>query len=190
VGDDADNNQRTFIGLRFILIASLLLFLLATLTEVYNSPEPSAIESAATHLSAEDSLIVPGTRIGPVTLGLHTSQLLGILGKGQLRPHEKGVMHLFEGLGIVIYAENDRVISVTVRNPSFQTRGGIGVGSDVSDVLQDLGQDSEQVGEGDSYVLHNWARGWHVGVKGQKVVYFQVTADLADQPPSSDRSGS
>ena len=90
------------IGLRVVLIASLVLFLLATVTETYRSPtgDPQLTPSP-TDISARDNLIVPGARIGPVTLGLSIDQVVGELGKSQKRPLENGVLHLYEEFGLV-----------------------------------------------------------------------------------------
>ena len=170
------------IAVRFILIASLALFLLATVSEVYRSPPTPTMEPTRTQSSAKDALIVPGVRIGALTLGLPTSQLKELLGKGMLRPHDKGLMHLYEDLGIVIYSEKEKIVSVTVRSPLFKTRSGVGAGSDVSDVLQQLGAESEKVVTADGYILHNWKRGWHVGIKDDKVEFFQVTMPIEAGP--------
>lgn len=166
------------LGLRVVLVASLVLFLLATLSETYRSPA-NDIEVPPTERSTPDSLIVPGVRVGPVTLGLPVTQLSQYYGKAQLRPHEDGIVHLFEEHGLVVYAEQDRVQQVTVRSPHYKTRAGVGVGSDVDAVLQNLGQDYEKVGSQDKYVLHNWNHGWHTGIENDKVTYFQITPTLS-----------
>jgi len=178
VESDKSLPKPVFFGVRLVLIASLILFLLATLGEVYNSPADPDIEPAPTEISADDNLIVPGVRVGPITLGLKTDVLSDIFGKPKLRPHKGGIMHLFEERGLVVYAEQDRVMSVTVRTPEFQTRGGVAVGSDVDEVLNNLGKQYEMEGEGTEYILHNWSQGWHTGVKEHKVTFIQVTPTL------------
>lgn len=178
--DKKERRSAPSLALRLILIASLLLLLLATATEYYRTPEMGVVEPPPTESSVQDTLIVPGTRIGPVTLGLSSKHLAQILGDGQLRPHQKGIVHLYEEFALVVYTENDRVVSVTTRSPVFRTKTGTGVGSDVDQVLKSLGRDYEMAGEGESYVLHNWSRGWHVGVEKEKVVYFQVTPELQE----------
>lgn len=185
MSDEKKERQTISIAVRFILIASLLLFLLATASEVYRSPDSPATEPSSTDKSAKDTLIVPGVRIGAMTLGLSTGQLNELLGQGKLRPHEAGVMHLYEDLGIVIYAEKEKIMSITVRTPLFRTRGDVGVGSDVSDVLEHLHQDSERSGTEAEYTLHNWHRGWHAGIKNDKVVFFQVTVPIETESPNS-----
>lgn len=185
MADEKTPKQPILLGLRIVLFASLALFLLATLTELYNSPDETNIEPNPTHHTTADTLIVPGIRIGPVTLGLSPEKLSKSLGKGKLRPHENGVMHLYEDHGIVLYSENDKVMSVTARSPVFKTRSGVGVDSDVDQLLKALGADNEMVGEGESYVLHNWGRGWHAGIENHKVVYFQVTPGIEEAPNRS-----
>ena len=182
MSEQSQHRPTVGIAVRFILIASLVLFLLATVSEVYRSPPTPAMEPVRTLSSAKDTLIVPGVRVGALTLGLSTSQLKDLLGKGILRPHDKGLMHLYEELGIVIYSEKEKIVSVTVRSPLFKTRGGVGAGSDVSDVLQQMGSDSEKVATSDGYILHNWKRGWHAGVRDEKVEFFQVTMPLEAEP--------
>lgn len=167
------------LGLRVVLMASLMLFLLATATEVYRSPAGSPqLTPTPTDKSARDNLIVPGARIGPVTLGLGIDQVTAELGKSQKRPLENGVLHLYEDIGLVVYAEDSRVASVTARSPIFQTRQGIAVGSDVDVVLSHLGKEYEREGDDQKYVLHNWGQGWHVGVENNLVTYFQVTPPM------------
>lgn len=161
-------------------MASLLLFLVATLTEVYRNPTEQTIIPDQTERMAEDTVIIPGTRIGVFTLGLPISHLTRLFGQGTQRPHGKGVVHLYEEVGIVVYSESDLITSVTVRSPEFQTRQGVGVGVDVDKVLKTLGKSDEVEGDERSYVMHNWSEGWHVGVEGAKVTYVQVTSPLQD----------
>ncbi len=182
VSEQSQQKPPVSLAVRFILIASLVLFLLATVSEVYRSPPTPEMEPIQTESSAKDTLIVPGVRVGALTLGLSTGQLNELLGKGILRPHDNGLMHLYEELGIVIYSEKDKIVSVTVRSPLFKTRGGVGAGSDVSDVLQQMGSESEKVTTADGYILHNWKRGWHAGVRNEKVEFFQITLPLEAEP--------
>jgi hypothetical protein len=170
------------VGLRVVLISSLVLFLLATATEMYRSPSTPRVNLTPTDKSAQDNLIVPGTRIGPVTLGLSIDEIVKQFGKGQLRPLKTGVLHLYEQRGLIIYVEDGRIASVSARSPAFATRQGIRVGSDVDSVLSHLGRDYELAGTDDDYVLHNWSQGWHVGVEKNIVTYFQVTPALAKKP--------
>lgn len=168
------------IGIRVVLVASLLLLLLATLTETHKLPVSTAPTPPPTESFALDSLIVPGTRVGPLTLGLSVKKMAEILGPGQLRPQSPGVVHLFPNAGFVVYTEADRIVSVGVRSPAYKTRSGVGVGSDVDEVLRTLSSDYEMEGSGKEYKLHNWSEGWHLEVKDNKVTYIQVTAKLTE----------
>lgn len=170
--------QQIPIGLRLILIASLGLLLLATLAELQEAPTSPTELPPVTESSTLDHLIIPGTRVGPLTLGLPVGQANEILGQAQLRPRENGIVHLYEEYGLVVFSEEDRVVSVTVRSPAFKTRAGVGVESDVDEVLSTLGRDYEMAGSPPEYVLHNFGEGWHVGVKNHKVTYFQITPKL------------
>lgn len=167
-------------GLRLVLMASLALLLLATLAERHRLPTTTAPTPPPTDNTAMDTLIIPGTRIGPLTLGLSSQKMSGVLGQGQLRPQASGVVHLYPDLGMVVYTENDRVVSVTVRSPNFKTRSGVGVGSDVDEVLRTLSGDYEMEGSGKEYKLHNWSEGWHLEVQDDKVTYVQITTKLTE----------
>ena len=186
VSESTEHKTPILLGLRIVLMASIALFLLATLTEFYRAPSVHQIEPVETQRSLDDSLIVPGTRIGPVTLGLSVSALGQKLGKAKMRPHNAGVVYLYENQGLIIYAEGEKVTSVTARSPLFATRHGVRVGSDVDSVLTTLGQSYELVGDEKRYVLHNWGAGWHVGVEDNIVTYFQITPMLMEGPTTPD----
>lgn len=166
------------LSLRLILLASLVLLLIATLAEVHETPPGIEQLPPETDSYALDDLIIPGTRVGPLTLGLPITHATEVLGQAQLRPQENGMVHLFKENGLVVFSEQERVVSVTVRSPAFRTRAGVRVGSDVDQVLATLGREYEMVGSAEDYVLHNFEEGWHVGVKDDKVTYFQITAKI------------
>lgn len=187
MSDEGTGKSTALTGLRIVLVASLLLFLLATLTETYRTPSvPETLAPTPTQKFSQDNLIIPGTRVGPVTLGLPIGTVITELGKGQKRPAETGVFHLYQHLGLVIYTENDIVSSVNVSSEIFTTRQGVKVGSDVDAVLSTLGEKYEMEGEQDKYVLHNWSRGWHVGVENNKVTFLRVTPALEPTTSSAD----
>lgn len=178
--DRPSESETVRLGLRLVLVASLLLFLLATLTEQQRLPVSTQPTPPPTDSVALDSLIIAGTRIGPVTLGLSTERVRQLLGPGQLRPQGEGVVHLYPEAGLVIYSEKGRVHSVTARSPIYRTRSGVGVGSDVNEVLQTLSGSYEMVGEGPHYRLHNWSEGWHLEVQNERVTYIQITTKLTE----------
>jgi hypothetical protein len=179
---EGETKSSVLIGLRVVLISSLVLFLLATATEMYSAPSTLKVNPTPTTKSSQDSLIVPGVRIGPLTLGLSVEELTKQFGKGQLRPLKTGVLHLYEDLGVIVYVEDDVIASVSVRSPHFATRGGVKVGDDVDTVLSSLGRDYDLEGSDEDYVLHNWDQGWHVGVEKNIVTYFRVTPPLSKRP--------
>lgn len=168
------------IGLRIVLIASLILLLLATLGETNKLPASVGPTPALTDNSTPDALIIPGTRIGPVTLGLPVEKLEDKLGRAQLRPQGEGTIYLYPDRGLVVYCQDGRVFSVTTRSPLHLTRSGVGVNSDVNDVLRTLSKNYEMEGSGSRYVLHNWSEGWHIEVKDNKVSYLQITPKLTE----------
>lgn len=180
---DMSANQSSHIstiGLRIVLVASLILLLLATLSETNRLPATVEPTPALTESSTPDTLIVPGTRIGPVTLGLPTRRLEQVLGKATLRPQGQGTIHLYPDRGLVVYVQDGRVFSVTCRSPLFKTRSGVGVEADVDEVLRTLSKNYEMEGSGSKYLLHNWSEGWHIEVKDNKVSYLQITPKLTE----------
>lgn len=178
---EVNTPDRAPLSLRLVLIASLLLLLIATVSEVNRLPGNMESTPPPTDQSTIDTLIVPGTRIGPVTLGLSTKQMVDVLGQGQLRPKAPGTIHLYPQHGMVIYSEGDRVHSVTVRSPIYKTRSGVCVGSDVDQVLTTLGKNYEMDGSGKTYVLHNWLEGWHMEIADDRVSYIQVTMKVSEK---------
>ena len=177
---DGQGSGVSTLGLRFILVASLLLFLLATLSETNRLPATVEPTPALTQTYTNDSLIIPGTRIGPATLGLSTTKLEQILGRATLRPQGEGTVYLYPDHGLVIYCQDSRVFSVTTRSPMYKTRSGVGVGSDVNDVLRNLSNSYEMEGSPPRYVLHNWSEGWHIEIDQDKVTYLQITPMLTE----------
>lgn len=181
---DKQTNQAVPVGLRFVLFASLLLLLIATLSETHRLPHSVGPTPALTQNYTNDHLIVPGARIGPVTLGLSTAKLEEILGRATLRPQGEGTVYLYPDRGLVVYCQDGRVFSVTTRSPEFQTRAGVGVGSDVNDVLRGLSKDYEMEGSPTArYVLHNWSQGWHIEVERDRASYIQITPMITEGSP-------
>ncbi len=154
------------------------------MSEVQRLPEHLQSTPPPTDVSTVDTLIVPGARIGPVTLGLSTKKMVEVLGPGQLRPKAPGTIHLYPQFGMVIYSESDRVHSVTVRSPIYKTRSGVSVGSDVDLVLSTLGKNYEMDGGGRTYTLHNWLEGWHMEIVDDEVAYIQVTMKVSEKDDS------
>lgn len=183
-------SKTSLLGLRIVLIASLFLFLVATLSEVYLSPPTSNLLPPTTDRSSNDEIIVPGFRVGPVTLGLRSAKLREVIGRGVLRPHGDGIVHLHEDLGLVIYEQDGRVTSITVRSPYFATRQGLRVGSDVSDVFSTLGNDYEMEKTDTGYTLTNFNQGWRIAVENDLITSIHITPSLgvAPLPPLDSRA--
>ena len=166
------------LGLRIILVASLLLLVLATLSETVRLSPTIEPTPTLTDTSINDHLIIPGTRIGPVTLGLPVKKLEQLLGRATLRPQGEGTVYLFPEHGLAVYCQDARVFSVTTRSPLHKTRAGVGVGSDVDEVLRGLSRNYEMEGSAPRYLLHNWGDGWHDEVYNDKITYFQISPML------------
>lgn len=128
---------------------------------------------AAGRAGPSDRRIVPGHRAGFITLGLPVDEVEQRLGPGQIRPAREGMVYVFPDQGLSCAASQGRVISVLVRNPELKTARGIGVGSDVDQVVRNHG--GEGVYEYDErspghYTLHYWAQGIHFTVEHTRVV--------------------
>ena len=171
-------NKFIRLSLRIIFFASLGLLLLTTLTALYESPQSTSPEIPATDSSLDDRLIIPGLRIGAVTLGLNMDRLQEIQGPAQKRPGQDGTFFLYEEKGLGVYIENSQVVSVTVRSPLYKAKNGLSVGRDVHFVLDALEENYELDGTEPKYTLHAWSSGWHFGIENGHVAYIQVTSPL------------
>ena len=125
-----------------------------------------------------DNQIVPGHRVDFITLGLSVTLVEKTLGKGMIRPAPEAQLYLFQDYGLSMSVVDDRVDSIYVKSPHFKTRQGTGVGSDVSEVIRQFGDDYVMDGPEDKYELHYWTEGIHFRVEGQKITAVQVTQTI------------
>lgn len=168
-------SQKPPLFLRLLLLASLVLLLLAVGSEVVRRPATTSLEA---HVGASDMTIVGGQRVDFVTLGMPLTQAQERLGKGVARPTDKVVVHLFPDYGLSLGVTEGRVVSIYIQSPNFTTRAGLGVGSDVDQVIKTYGSRYEFEGTEQDYTLHFWAQGIHFSVQNNKVTAIQVTEAL------------
>lgn len=179
--------------LRLLLALSVLLLVLAATAElsrqgaeVGGTPTPEAP-------GPMDELIVPGHRVSFIVLGLPIHDVEAKLGSGVIRPSKEALLYLFDKFGLSCGVQQNRVVSVRILTPQFRTRGGISVGADVDLVVRELGADYEYAGEGppptpgatppETYLLHYWSQGIHVGIRHTQVESLQVTAPVEGPAP-------
>ena len=174
--------------LRLLLALSVILLLLAGAAELMRSGVSVAGTPTPEAPGPLDERIVPGHRVSFILLGLPITEVEGKLGAGVIRPSQDALLYLFEKVGLGCGVQKGQVVSIRVLSPHFRTRGGVGVGTDVDQVVRELGPDYEYSGDGpsptpgaappESYVLHYWSQGIHVGVKMTRVESLQITAPV------------
>ncbi|MBI3924406.1 MAG: hypothetical protein HY319_02595 [Armatimonadetes bacterium] len=179
----ADDVQRKpSAALRLILIASLVLLLLAAGAEwLERWPQAPGSEVG---LGPDDRVIMPGQRVGPITLGLSARSAEAVLGRAEIRPQEGILLHVYEQHGLSLAVKDGRVLSIVVKDPRFQTRDGIGVGTDVDRAVRAYGEHYEWEGKSEAYVLHYWAAGIHLRVEKTIVVSIQITEPMVSRGKS------
>ena len=123
--------------LRFLLIAALLFLTLATLTEYYRSHNAPVL--APKGPGPSDQEIVPGIRVGFITLQLSIKEVEDRLGAGKVEPTEKDVVYRFDAASVKCIVVDRHVTSVLTSDPQFHTRTGLHVGSAVEDVIRTYG---------------------------------------------------
>jgi hypothetical protein len=106
------------------------------LNELSSTPRPGIA-------GPNDNLILPGDRVGFITLGLPITEVEPKLGSGRIRPTQRAVLYLFSDVGITCGVEGGRVTFILVHAHGFVLRTGIGVGTDVEAVIRAFGDGYE-----------------------------------------------
>ncbi len=160
--------------LRALLIASLLILVTTVGAEWMQRPIPPS-QVPPQNPGSSDNFIVPGHRVDFITLGLSITVVEKTLGHGVIRPTPEAQLYLFQDYGLSMSVVEDRVDSIYVKSPHFKTRQGTGVGSDVSEVIRQFGDDYVMDGDEKDYELHYWSEGIHFRVSEDKVTAIQIT---------------
>lgn len=171
-----EESQRAPWFLRAILLASLLLLALSVGAEYLS--QPKFTERVEIGRGPHDMAIVPGTRADFVTIGLPYKEVQAGLGPGVVRPVKASELIIFEEYGLSVSIVDDRVEHIYLVSPEFKTRAGVGVGSDVDEVVKSQGRDYEFEGETSDYVMHYWEAGIHYTIKDEKVTAIQLSAPI------------
>lgn len=183
-----EGGSRIPLFLRFLLISSLLLLLLASAAELGRWQSGPTL--SPTGPGPQDEEIVPGLRIGFITLHLPIQDVEARLGNGHVEPTDKAVIYRFDSLAIKCVVEDRRVSSILTLNEKFHTRTGIRLGSSVADVVRSYGDRYEYDSKdgktaspapgvaGPPYVLHYWQHGVHFSIGEGAVRSIWVTEAL------------
>ena len=188
VAEDGGVNSKIPWFLRLLLIASLLMLLLTSASELgrWRSVEPLSANGPG----PADQYIVPGLRIGFVTLNLPIQEVEARMGKARLEPTEKAVIYRWDQANLKCVVEGGRVTSILTTEPGLHTRTGLHVGSPVDEVIRSYGDgyeyDTKDSGPSASptpaknqpYVLHYFQQGVHFSVHQGAVRSIWVTGVL------------
>ncbi|MEM8920033.1 MAG: hypothetical protein AAGB25_01610 [Pseudomonadota bacterium] len=88
----------------------------------------AASACASAPLTLNDDVIVPGTRVGDVEIGMPLSQLLALKGTPNRTipiPNSAATTYVYDGLSI---AAHDEVYWIVVKDRRFRTSEGVGPG--------------------------------------------------------------
>jgi hypothetical protein len=99
---------------------------------------------STTAAAKNDTLIVPGVRIGPVNLGMSDADVYGLLGDPTQTMTEgvdmgRAIAYVFPKLTVVVSKATHKVTQVTTLDPGYATADGIKVGSSGLAVSTKLG---------------------------------------------------
>lgn len=123
--------------LLYILIIFSLLFGLTHCGTSYVLPGPP-------EEPIHDTLIVPGKRIGPLSLGMNAGQLLKTMGSPiSTRRLADSNIYIFSGeITAIVLTDNNKVIKVSTRNSRYATSEGLRAGTDDLNVRAVMGAPS------------------------------------------------
>lgn len=171
----------TLLFVRFVLVASLCLFLLVTTAEYYRQTQLTGATASATP-GPKDSIIVPGLRIGYATLGTSIEPICSYLGAPKIEASDSGTIYKFPSHGMKCVVDKGTVTSVLTENPSFATKQNTRVGSPLQAALNEFGHEFETTKPEKPnpkapavYVMHYWKRGVHLSIADEKVRLIWVT---------------
>lgn len=108
-----------------------------------------------------DDLIVLGTRIGPVSVGMTDGQLLKALGlPDQTYGAALAPIYVYNRLGIEVGMFRGRVEKVMTSDRRYVTTGGVRVGSQLMEVSAEMGQPKwQKMNPGDKSAMLCYAAG-------------------------------
>ncbi|MEW6277043.1 MAG: hypothetical protein AB1758_00370 [Candidatus Eremiobacterota bacterium] len=156
-----------------VILAVAVLLGLAVAIHSNAPPQPASVPVGP---GPEDRTIVAGLRVDLVTLGMPARAVEKRWGQATMRPTESSLIYRFDSLGVTLGVRDDKVESILVKNPALRTRGGVGVGSDVDQVIREFGTRYEFEGDPKSaYKLQYWDKGIHFTVEKDNVASILIT---------------
>jgi hypothetical protein len=128
-----------------------------------------------------DKLIVPGRRIGPISIGMTASDLLRILGEPDQTDHSStatGYKYTSRGLRVQLHDRDQRVSSIAALDASWMTAQGLRVGDSELKMKSRLGAPSSSrtlysVGDHQESGFFDYP-GLLVEIRGGKISGLQV----------------
>jgi hypothetical protein len=88
-----------------------------------------------------DTLIVPGQRIGPISIGMTAGELLRVAGAptNSTRFKDGSANRFGNGIGAFVADDSGRVFSVNTADPRYRTVGGVGTNSSDLEIRSNFG---------------------------------------------------
>ncbi|HSN18352.1 MAG TPA: hypothetical protein VLV87_09075 [Gammaproteobacteria bacterium] len=135
------------IGLRHFCRTALLTALIALAACASSPPLPAP---PATEPTFNDYVIVPGVRIGSVSIGMTGKQLLDVMGSPQsaLNYSDGAAYHYPGNFGVVLVNATQQVVRVTASESSYQTQEGLKTGQTDLEMRTILGNPDETINVG------------------------------------------
>src|SRR5687768_7177462 len=107
----------------FIRMKTRLLLALACVAALLLDACETAQPTPVTQAPIFDNLIIPGQRIGPVSIGMTRAELLRVKGEPEETQRLTDAMvYRWSGLRVTVADDNSQVYSVSVDDPAFKTR--------------------------------------------------------------------
>jgi hypothetical protein len=94
---------------------------------------------------ADDHLIVPDTRIGPIKLGMSDQELFQVGVPSGTRPNAENIAYFFGDRTVFVDAQTRRVDRIYTWSKADRTSTGAGVGSSLQDLFRVFGPPTKTV---------------------------------------------
>jgi len=169
-----------------------ILFLLVFLAGCGGAPSDDAVPELALPVRepVHDLSIVPGERIGSISLGMPLSQVLDVLGDpaesyGWGMEGYPGTVYTYGGtehiraLRVIVRTKDQRVRAITVADPSYQTARGIRYGGSGARAMVAGPAHSRRSSLGEHYC---YREGLEVGLDHRGTIVFVKVFPAADYP--------